>query len=135
MTKCLSSFFEDNISQRTKNITFFIVVLQILMMISGTVHTNPGSVDLTKTNLSIAVWNVNSIPARDYARIPLIESFQVTYDFDIFGVCESLLNKDIHNADLSFGLTNLKIVGTVEFVYIIKKTCQLSGIWNPYLKQ
>ena len=88
MTKCLQSFFKDNI------FTFFIVVLQILLIISGTVHTNPGAVNLTKTNLSFAVWNLDIIPARDYARIPLIEPFQATYDFDIFGVCESLLNSD-----------------------------------------
>ena len=97
MRKCLQSFFKCNISQRTKNITFFIVVLPILLIISGTVHTNSGPVKLTKTKLSFAVWNLDSLPARDYARIPLIESFQATYDFDIFGVCESLLNIDIHN--------------------------------------
>ena len=64
-------------------------------------HTNPGPVKLTKTKLSFAVWNLDGIPARDYARIPLIESFQATYDFDIFGGCESLLNKDIHNDDVN----------------------------------
>ena len=41
------------------------------------------------------MWNLDSIPARDYTRIPLIESFQSTYNFDIFGVCESLLSEDI----------------------------------------
>ena len=40
------------------------------------------------------------MPARDYARIPLIESSHATYDFDIFAVCESFLNKDIPNEDI-----------------------------------
>ena len=75
------------------------MVLPILLIISGTVHTNPGPVKLTKTKLSFAVWNLDNIPARDYIRIPVIESFQATYDFDIFGVGESLLHKDIHNDD------------------------------------
>ena len=74
------------------------MVLPILLIISGTVHTNQDPVKLTKTKLSFAVWN---LPARDFARIPLIESFQATYDFDIFGVCESLLSKDIHNDDIN----------------------------------
>ena len=43
---------------------------------------------------------MDSIPARDYARIPLIETFQATYDFDIFGVCESLLDDKIPNEDI-----------------------------------
>ena len=30
----------------------------------------------------------------------MIETFQATYDFDLFGVCESLLNKDIVNDDI-----------------------------------
>ena len=101
MRKCLQSFFKCNISQRTKTYTFFIVVLPILLIISGTVHTNPGPVKLTKTKLSFAVRNLDSIPARDYAIIRLIEPFQATYDFDIFGVCESRLNKDIRNDDIN----------------------------------
>ncbi len=54
---------------------------------SGTVVVNPGPAS-KNTKLSFAVWNLDSIPARDFARIPLIETFQATYDFDIFGVCE-----------------------------------------------
>ena len=58
------------------------------------------SVFITKKNKSsFAVWNLDSLPARIFARIPLIESFQATHEFDIFGVCESLLNKDITNND------------------------------------
>ena len=46
------------------------------------------------------MWNLDSIPARDYARIPLLETFQSTYNFDIFGVCESLLSDGIPNEDI-----------------------------------
>ena len=91
------------------------MVLPILLIISGTVHTNPGPVKLTKTKLSFAVWNLYSIPARDFPIIHLIESFQATYDFDIFGVCESLLNKAVSRQN-TFGRTNLKIVGAVVSV-------------------
>ena len=56
---------------------------------------------LTKTKLSFAIWNLDSIPARDFPIIHLIESFQATYDFHILGVCEPLLNKDIHNDDIN----------------------------------
>ena len=55
---------------------------------------------MSKHNLSFAVWNLDSLPARDFARISLIESLQTTYDFDIFGVCESILTDNIPKEDL-----------------------------------
>ena len=82
-----------------KNALFFIIVLQILLIISG-IEANPGPALSKKNKLSFAVWNLDSIPARDFARIPLIETFQATYDFDLFGVCESLLNKGIAKEDI-----------------------------------
>ena len=50
--------------------------------------------------MSFAVWNLDSLPARDYARIPLIESFQATYKFDVFGICESALTAEIANENI-----------------------------------
>ena len=49
------------------------------------------------------VWNLDSIPAREYAIIPLIETLQATYSFDLFGVCESSLSPDISNEDICIG--------------------------------
>ena len=73
--------------------------MHILLVISG-IEINPGPNISKKSKLSFAVWNLDSIPARDFARIALIESFQASYNFDIFGVCESLLNKKIRNEDI-----------------------------------
>ena len=53
-----------------------------------------------KKNISFTVWNLDSLPARDFARIPLIESFYTTYDFDMFGMCESMLTNKISNHDI-----------------------------------
>ena len=83
-----------------KNLIFFLVVLRALLVLSGTVETNPGPAQSTKKNLSFAMWNLDSIPAREYTRIPLIETFQATYNFDIFGVCESLLSDTIPNENI-----------------------------------
>ena len=52
---------------------------------------------LQVANLSFALWYLDSIPARNYARI---DTFQSTYNVDIFGVCESLLNNDIPDEDI-----------------------------------
>ena len=125
------SLFKSHFSEKTKNILFFAIVLQILLFISGTVETNPGPDTSKKNNLSFAVWNLDSLPARDFARIPLIETLQATYDFDMFGVCESMLTGNISNEDIlingfhpiPLGLTKLLISEMGAFVYISR---------NPY---
>ena len=95
----LLSFFR-NLSKNVKNIMFYIFILQLLLFISGTIELNPGPILTKKSMMSFAVWNLDSLPARNYARIPLIESFQASYDFDIFGICESSLNNDIKNENI-----------------------------------
>ena len=41
------------------------------------------------------MWNLDSLRARDYARIPLIDSFQAEYKLDMFGVVESALTANV----------------------------------------
>ena len=86
VTQSIFSFFKNHFSVKAKNILFFVCVLQMLLVLSGTVEYNPGH-HMSKHNFSFAVWNLDSLPARDFARIPLIESLQASYDFDMFGVC------------------------------------------------
>ena len=74
-------------------------MLQILLLLSGTVEIIPGP-HTFKKKISFAIWNLDILPARDFARIPLIESLHATYDFHIFGVCESMLTKNISNQDI-----------------------------------
>ena len=51
-------------------------------------------------DFSFAVWNLDTLPARDFGGIPLIESLQNTYNFDMFGVCESMLTGRVSNEDV-----------------------------------
>ena len=81
-----------------KNIFFLLTVLSALLLMAG-VEKNPGPTPEKK--LSFAVWNLDSLPAREYARIPLIEAFQAEQKFDFFGICESSLTSEISNADIS----------------------------------
>ena len=77
-------FLRNHLPNIFKNASFFIIVLHILLIISG-IEVDPGPVLSKKTKLSFAVWNLDSIPAREFARIPLIETFQANYDLDLFG--------------------------------------------------
>ena len=72
----MPSLFKNLLSEKTKNIFFFVIVLQILLFISGSVEINPGPPSPKEKELSFAVWNLDSLPARDFARIPLIETLQ-----------------------------------------------------------
>ena len=99
--RTLPSLLKSHFSDEVKNMFFFFLVLQILLVISGSVEINPGPSDPKLKNLSFAVWNLDSLPAREFARIPLIEGLQSTYDFDIFGICESMLTDKISNEEIS----------------------------------
>ena len=83
-----------------KNFHFFLTVLSILLVSSGSVETNPGPNSDRKSTLSFAMWNLDSLPARDYSRIPVIESLQAVHDFDMFAICESSLHEQISNDNL-----------------------------------
>ena len=81
------------------NFHFTFVVVRILLLISGSVETNPGPKQIF-SSFKFAFWNLDSLPARDYARIPLIESFQASHNVDVFGVCESMLSDNVSNGDI-----------------------------------
>ena len=82
------------------NSFFSLTICRMLLLISGSVEKNPGPKRHEKNSLSFAMWNLDSIPARDYCRLPLIESFQAVYDFDIFGACETSLTDLIPNENI-----------------------------------
>ena len=46
------------------------------------------------------MWNLDSLPARDFSRIPVIEGLQSIHDFDLFAICESSLHDLITHEDL-----------------------------------
>jgi len=64
----------------------------MLLLLAG-IEKNPGPEPGGK--LSFATWNVNSLLARQRAKIPVIEALQNSYDFHIFSICESWLNEKI----------------------------------------
>ena len=91
-------FLKEHCPQKLKNALFFIIVLHILLVISG-IEINPGpNPKNLNYHLQSGTWTV-FLP-EIFARIALIESFQASYNFDIFGVCESLLKKKIKNEDI-----------------------------------
>ena len=73
----------------------------MLLMLAGDIESNPGPKSGGK--LSFAVWNLNSLLARDGSKISLIEGLQDSMGFHLFGVCESWLNDDATNDKINIG--------------------------------
>ena len=78
---------------------FFSLLVQLLLLVSGNVHSNPGP-PMTRSQISFCCWNIDSLLARDRAKIGLIESLQSVHNFDIFGVCESYLTSNTDPQEL-----------------------------------
>ena len=68
------------------------IINKELLLRSGDIHSNPGP-----AKLSFATWNIDSILARDAIKLPILESIVDTYNFDIFGICETYLSGSIPN--------------------------------------
>ena len=69
--------------------------LNILLLLSGDIHTNPGP--NVKRGLTFFHWNLNSISARNGTKIPLIEAYDAIHKFDIIAISESMLDSTIEN--------------------------------------
>jgi len=61
-----------------------------LLLLAGDIHPNPGPPQHGK--LRFGHWNLNSLLAREKAKIPLLEALQSVENFDMFGISESFLN-------------------------------------------
>lgn len=84
-------------------VTIFSIV-NMLLILSG-LETNPGP--KTRINkYSFAVWNLDSLMARNKCKILLIEGLNVVYKYSLFGLCETYLTEDISDSEISiFGFS------------------------------
>ena len=73
----------------SQNTTFW---LQILLRLSGDVEINPGPKRTLKANLSICHWNLNSISAQNYVKLPLLGAYLALHKFNIICLSETYLN-------------------------------------------
>ena len=76
----------------SQNTTFW---LQILLRLSGDVEINPGPKRTPKANLSICHWNLNSISAQNYVKLPLLGAYLALHKFNIICLSETYLNSSI----------------------------------------
>ena len=72
--------------------------LKILLLIrSGDIETNPGP--KKQSCLKFFHWNLNGLAAHDFIKLPLIEAYIATNNFDIVCLSETFLDSSIPNDD------------------------------------
>ena len=66
MVSSVTRCFQIVVFNLRKNIFFLLNVISCLLILAGHVEKNPGPLYTKLNNFSFAVWNLDSIPARDY---------------------------------------------------------------------
>ena len=65
------------------------------MFSHGDIHPNPGP--SSSSFFNFAHWNLNSLTAHDFARIPILETFAIQENLNLLAITESALKKDVPN--------------------------------------
>ena len=71
----------------------------LMIKISGDIELNPGSKQKQDQSLSICHWNLNSIPAHNFQKLPLLQGYILSNKVDILCLSETFLNSDIPRDD------------------------------------
>ena len=69
----------------------------LLLITSGDIETNPGP--KKQSCLKFFHWNLNRLAAHDFIKLPLIEAYIATSNFDLLCVSETFLDSSISNDD------------------------------------
>ena len=60
--------------------------------------TNPGP--KRSSNIKFCYWNLNGLAARDFIKVPLVEAFITSNNFDLVRLSETFLDSTVPNNDL-----------------------------------
>ena len=72
-----------------------LILINILLLCSGTVHPNPGwfcPTNYQQNTLSVCHWNVNGLTADNCSKITHLEAFLGTYKYDVVILGETFLS-------------------------------------------
>ena len=72
---------------------FDTIFSKILLVNSGDIETNPGH--RKSSPIKFCHWNLNGLAAHDFVKVPLIEAFTITHNFNILCLPETFLDSTI----------------------------------------
>ena len=71
----------------------------LLLLLSGDIETNPGP--KRSSNIKFCHWNLNGLAAHDFIKVPLVEAFITSNNFDLVCLSETFLDSTILNEDVN----------------------------------
>ena len=96
-------------------------IKHLLLSLSEDTEVNPGPKPSSK--IKFCHWNLNGLAAHNFIRVPLVEAFITSINFEIVCLSETFLNSSIPNNDVNIqinGCSSLKADHPKLFVYISK---------------
>ena len=88
----LTHVFSSNIVRHRRSLNALLFIFQIslylwhistLIYLSGDIETNPGPITNYAHSFNICHWNLNSIATDNFVKIPLLEAYTITHNFDV----------------------------------------------------
>ena len=87
---------------------FDTIFSKILLVNSGDIETNPGS--KKSSPIKFCHWNLNGLAAHDFTKVPLIEAFISTHNFDILCLSETFVDSTIDLNDENINIDGYSIL-------------------------
>ena len=87
---------------------FFINNFKHLILLSGDIEVNPGP--KRSANIKFCHWNLNGLAAHDFIKVPLIEAFITTSNFDIVCLSEAFLDSTIPDDDVNIQINGYSLL-------------------------
>ena len=94
-------------------------------------------------NFSICHWNLNSITANNFAKVNLLQAYNVIHDFDMICSSESYLVSPVSSDNDNLYIRDYKLVRTDQpgnikrgdMCVYFKESLPVNCLPNPYLKE
>ena len=86
------------------------IFVNLLLIISGDIETNPGPGSNDTYNLSLCHWNLNSIVAHNYSKLIALAAYNAIHNFDIICLSETFLNSNHQTKDEALALKGYKLI-------------------------
>ena len=76
----------------------------------GDVQLNPGPKNTKYYYFSLCHWNLNSLPAHDFSKLPLIEVYNTHDNFDMIFLSETYLDSSYADDDTRLNLKDFTLI-------------------------
>ena len=80
----------------------------LLLLLSGDIETNPGP--KRSSNIKFCHWNLNGLAAHDFIKVPLVEAFITSNNFNLVCLSKTFLDSIIPNDDLNIQINGYSLL-------------------------